>query len=179
MIKVKVIENGDLFESNHQTLTNAVNTHGVMGKGIALQFRKSFNGMYEEYRQKCKNGEVELGKPYLYKSQQDEEEQLKLFSQDNTQGELVVELSKKWVLNFPTKTHWRSPSRLNTIRKGLHYLQEHIELWGIKSLAVPALGCGEGGLLWEKVRPVLIEGLEGLGIEVELYAPLDANPRRG
>ena len=178
MSKVKVIENGNLFSSNYQTLTNAVNTYGVMGKGIALEFKKHFNGMYEEYQHMCKNGKVELGRPYLYKPQQNKDEQLEFFSQDSTKGKLVVELSEKWVLNFPTKQHWRSPSKLNAIQTGLQYLQEHIEQWGIKSLAVPALGCGEGGLSWEDVRPILREGLKKLMIDVELYAPLDANPRR-
>ncbi len=160
MRMVKVNENGDLFESDHQTLTNAINTHGVMGKGIALQFKKRFDRMYVEYKEKCQNGEVKLGEPYLYKPPRYSNKQ------------------EKWVLNFPTKKHWRSPSDPEAIRKGLRYLHEHIDEWGIESLAVPALGCGEGGLSWEKVRPVLVEGLEGLGIEVELYAPLDANPRR-
>ena len=163
MSKVKVIENGDLFTTNHQTLTNAVNTHGVMGKGIALQFKKRFNGMYEEYKEMCKIGKVELGQPYLYKPPQDD------YSHHD--------LSRKWVLNFPTKKHWRSPSRLDTIQNGLQYLREYIEQWGIESLAVPALGCGEGGLSWGEVRPVLLGGLERLGIEVELYAPPPTDSR--
>lgn len=179
MSKVNVIENGNLFKSNHQTLTNAVNTLGVMGKGIALLFKKDFNGMYVEYREKCQNGEVKLGEPYLYKPPGYKNKQHELFTWDNAQGEPFVDSSRKWVLNFPTKKHWRSPSDPEAIRKGLRYLHEHVDEWGIESLAVPALGCGEGGLSWEKVKPVLIEGLEGLGIDVELYAPLDANPRRG
>lgn len=177
MSRVQEIENGDMFTSNRQTLTNAVNTYGVMGKGIALQFKKNFNGMYVEYKEKCKNGEVKLGEPYLYKPPRYKNKQYELFTWDNSQEEPFVDSSQKWVLNFPTKKHWRSPSRLDTIQNGLQYLREHIEQWGIESLAVPALGCGEGGLSWEEVRPVLIEGLERLRVEVELYAPLPTGPR--
>jgi uncharacterized protein YwgA/O-acetyl-ADP-ribose deacetylase (regulator of RNase III) len=139
---------GDLFASDAQTLTNTVNTVGVMGKGIALQFRKRFPAMYEDYVLRCQNNEVQLGRPYLYQS-----------------------LLPPWVLNFPTKEHWRSVSRLDAIEDGLDFLLMHYKEWGIESLAVPPLGCGEGGLEWRIVGPTLYRGLARLDIPVELYAP--------
>lgn len=139
---------GDIFESTAQTLTNTINTVGIMGKGIALGFRQRFPDMYDDYVLRCQRGEVELGKPYLF------------------QG-----LLDPWILNFPTKQHWRSPSQLDAIRSGLEYLAVHYKHWEIESLAVPSLGCGEGGLEWKIVGPTLLSGLERLDIPVTLYAP--------
>lgn len=145
MIEVLV---GDIFESRSQTLVNTVNTVGVMGKGVALGFRKRFPEMYEDYVRRCERHEVHLGAPYLYRR--------------------VV---PPHIINFPTKEHWRSVSRLDDIVKGLRYLQAHVDEWGITSLAVPPLGCGEGQLEWRVVGPTLYRGLSDLGIPVELYAP--------
>lgn len=139
---------GDIFESSAHTLTNTINTVGIMGKGIALGFRQRFPDMYDDYLIRCRNGEVQLGEPYLF------------------QG-----LLEPWILNFPTKEHWRSPSRLDAIHVGLEYLARHYRHWGIESLAVPSLGCGEGGLDWHIVGPTLLSGLEELDIPVTLYAP--------
>jgi len=144
---VKVIL-GDMFESKSQTLVNTVNCVGVMGKGVALEFKKRFPDMFEDYVQRCKTGQVRLGRPYLYKR-----------------------LFEPWILNFPTKKHWRSVSRLKDIIEGLRYLQEHYKEWGIISLAVPPLGCGHGGLEWRVVGPTLYKHLKALDIPVELYAP--------
>jgi O-acetyl-ADP-ribose deacetylase (regulator of RNase III) len=139
---------GDLFESSAQTLTNTVNTVGVMGKGIALGFKKRFPVMYEDYVQRCERGDVRLGEPYLFRP-----------------------LIPPWILNFPTKDHWRSAAKLTDIQAGLDYLVDHHEAWGIESLAVPPLGCGEGQLEWRVVGPTLYRGLARLSIPVELYAP--------
>jgi len=144
---VKVVV-GDLFKSKAQTLVNTVNCVGVMGKGIALEFKKRFPEMYKDYVERCKNKQVKLGKPYLYKY---------------TPG--------PWILNFPTKDHWRSVSRLKDIEKGLDYLIKHYKEWGITSLAVPPLGCGHGRLDWNIVGPTLYRYLSKLDIPVELYAP--------
>lgn len=141
---------GDLFESNAQTLVNTVNTVGVMGKGIALGFKKRFPDMYADYQARCERGEVQLGRPYLFRR-----------------------LVPPWIINFPTKGHWRARSRLADVEQGLRYLADHIEEWGVESLAVPPLGCGEGGLEWRVVGPTLYEHLSGLGIPVTLYAPFD------
>ncbi|HET9757791.1 MAG TPA: macro domain-containing protein [Candidatus Limnocylindrales bacterium] len=141
---------GDLFLSSAQTLVNTVNCVGVMGKGVALGFRQRFPDMYREYAQMCERGEVKLGRPYLWRS--------------------VV---APWVLNFPTKNHWRENSSLSAIVAGLEYLEEHYKAWGIESLAVPPLGSGLGGLDWRVVGPTLYQHLSRLDIPVELYAPID------
>jgi len=139
---------GDIFRSTAQTLVNTVNCVGVMGKGIALEFRKRFPAMYDDYVRRCANGGVELGKPYLFRGPE-----------------------LPWVLLFPTKQHWRSVSRLDDIVRGLRYLEAHVQEWGITSLAVPPLGCGLGQLEWRVVGPTLHRGLQRLAIPVELYAP--------
>ena len=142
---------GDILASDAQTLVNTVNTVGIMGKGIALHFKKQFPEMYEDYVRRCKAHEVRLGRPYLYKH-----------------------LVGHWILNFPTKDHWRSVSRLSDIVEGLRYLREHYREWGITSIAVPPLGCGHGQLEWRVVGPTLYRHLAQLDIPVELYAPHDA-----
>ena len=145
MAKVRI---GDLFESKAQTLVNTVNCVGVMGKGIALEFKKRFPRMFEDYVARCERREVKLGRPYLYKT-------------------LVL----PWVLNFPTKDHWRSVAKLESIVQGLEYLLKNYKDWGISSLAVPPLGCGEGQLEWRVVGPTLYRYLKRMGIPVTLYAP--------
>ena len=145
MVKVIV---GDLFASKAQTLVNTVNCVGVMGKGVALEFKNRFPEMFEDYVKRCKSKQVKLGQPYLFRG-----------------------LTPPWILNFPTKDHWRSVSRLSDIVEGLKYLQENYRSWGITSLAVPPLGCGQGQLEWRVVGPTLYRHLGRLQIPVELYAP--------
>jgi uncharacterized protein YwgA/O-acetyl-ADP-ribose deacetylase (regulator of RNase III) len=145
MIRVLI---GDIFESKAQTLVNTVNTVGVMGKGIALGFRKRFPEMYEDYVHRCQRHEVRLGRPYFYRR-----------------------VAPPNVINFPTKDHWRSVSKLSDITDGLSYLEARISEWGVTSLAVPPLGCGEGRLEWRIVGPTLYRHLANLRIPVELYAP--------
>jgi len=146
MITVRI---GDIFESDAQTLVNTVNCVGVMGKGIALEFKERFPDMYEDYVQRCKQGRVKLGEPYLHRR-----------------------LTPPWILNFPTKDHWRSVSRLQDIVGGLRYLRAHYREWGVTSLAVPPLGCGHGQLEWRVVGPTLYGHLKRLDIPVDLFAPL-------
>lgn len=145
MIRVVV---GNIFESQAQTLVNTVNCVGIMGKGLALEFKKRFPDMFEDYVARCKAKGVRLGEPYLYHS-----------------------WLSAWILNFPTKDHWRSVSRLSDIVAGLEYLEKHYREWGITSLAVPALGCQNGQLEWRIVGPTLYRHLSRLEIPVELYAP--------
>jgi O-acetyl-ADP-ribose deacetylase (regulator of RNase III)/uncharacterized protein YwgA len=147
MINVVV---GDIFNSGAQTVVNTVNCVGVMGKGLALEFRRRYPEMYEDYVDRCSRGEVHLGQPYIYR--------------------YVV---PPWILLFPTKQHWRSLSRIVDIEAGLSYLAAHYREWGITSLAVPPLGCGLGGLDWSIVGPSLYQGLSRLDIDVRLYAPTD------
>ncbi len=139
---------GDLFDSDAQVLTNAVNCAGVMGKGIALEFKRRFPDMYKDYTQRCRAGKTKLGEPYVYRQP-----------------------SPPHVLNFPTKGHWRDRSELPVIVAGLECLARYYQEWGIESLAVPALGCGLGGLEWRVVGPMLCRHLGLLDIPIDLYAP--------
>jgi uncharacterized protein YwgA/O-acetyl-ADP-ribose deacetylase (regulator of RNase III) len=145
MVKVST---GDILDSKAQTLVNTVNCVRVMGKGIALKFKERFPDMFNDYAERCNRNEVRLGKPYLFKR-----------------------LTPPWILNFPTKGHWRSVSRIEDIVRGLKYLLQHYKEWGITSLAVPPLGCGQGQLEWKIVGPTLYRYLNQLDIPVELYAP--------
>ena len=114
MVKVLI---GDLFESKAQTWVNTVNCVGVMGKGVALEFKNRFPDMYEDYVARCKRGEVKLGRPYLFKR-----------------------LVPPWILNFPTKDHWRSVANLKSIIEGLEYLLRHYKDWGIQSSGRSSFG---------------------------------------
>jgi len=140
---------GNLLDSKAQTLVNTVNCVGIMGKGIALQFKKQFPDMFDDYAKRCTYKQVKLGEPYLYRS-----------------------LMGPWILNFPTKDHWRSLTRLEDIERGLEYLEAHYREWGITSIAVPPLGCGNGQLEWRVVGPTLYRYLRRFEIPVELYAPV-------
>jgi O-acetyl-ADP-ribose deacetylase (regulator of RNase III) len=145
MIKVLI---GDMFESKAQTLVNTVNCVGVMGKGVALEFKKRFPEMFEDYERRCQRHEVKLGQPYLFKR-----------------------LLPPWILNFPTKAHWRAVTNLQDIIHGLEYLLAHYQQWSITSLAVPPLGCGNGQLEWRVVGPTLYRYFRRMEIPVEIYAP--------
>ena len=139
---------GNLFDTEAQTLVNAVNCAGVMGKGIALAFKRRYPAMFADYIARCEDGRVRLGELYLYRGD-----------------------SFPYILNCPTKKHWRSAAKLEDIADGLAHLEAHYRAWGITSLAVPALGCGAGQLAWGVVGPVLREALRRLEITVDLYAP--------
>jgi O-acetyl-ADP-ribose deacetylase (regulator of RNase III)/uncharacterized protein YwgA len=139
---------GDMFASEAQTLVNTVNCVGIMGKGVALEFKKRFPRMAKDYVARCEAKMVRLGEPYLY-----------------------ADGSGTNILNFPTKGHWRSSSRLADIEKGLDHLAANFESWGVTSLALPPLGCGNGGLPWSEVGPLIYAKLHQLPISIELYAP--------
>ncbi len=139
---------GDIFQSKMQTLVNTANTVGVMGKGLALEFKNRFPDMFEDYVRRARAGEVKLGHPYLFKR-----------------------LVPPWILVFPTKEHWRSVSRLSDIEAGLEHVRRNYRQWGITSIAVPPLGCGLGQLEWSIVGRTLYRHLAELDIPVELYAP--------
>jgi len=145
---VEKVEIDDLFKSQAQTLINTVNCVGIMGKGIALEFKKRFPDMFDDYFSRCKRKEVKLGKPYLYKS-----------------------AVGRWIINFPTKDDWRSLSHLDDILEGLDYIVDHYKEWGITSLAVPPLGMGSGRLKWENAAPFIYIKLNKLDIPTYLYAP--------
>jgi O-acetyl-ADP-ribose deacetylase (regulator of RNase III) len=141
---------GNLLESDAEALVNAVNTVGVMGKGIALQFKEAFRHNFKIYQQACKNGDLTVGK-------------LLVVRDTNLLGEKII-------INFPTKTDWKYKSKIEYIEKGLQELQKVIIEYSIKSIALPPLGCGNGGLDWQAVKPLLIHYLGGLqGVEVIVY----------
>lgn len=140
---------GNLLESPAQVLTNTVNTEGVMGKGLALQFKNKFPAMFQDYVERCKKKQVKLGEPYLW---QDSEVQ---------------------ILNFPTKGMWRENSKIEDIENGLKYIARHYQEMGVATLALPALGCGLGRLNWQNVRGLIEKNLGSLpDIEVAVYEPM-------
>ncbi|MBM0232658.1 macro domain-containing protein [Micromonospora sp. STR1_7] len=143
---------GNLLNSRAQTLVNTVNCVGIMGKGIALAFKRRYPEMFQDYVRRCDAGTVKLGKPYIFRAD----------------DHLIV--------NFPTKDHWRSVSRLEDIENGLMYLKEHLREWGVTSIAVPPLGCGNGQLDWSVVGPTLDKHLRDFAIPVELYVPHGVEP---
>ena len=149
-----IVKIGDLFESKCSTIVNTVNCVGVMGKGIALEFKKRYPEMFMDYVLKCNRGDVKPGLPYVYQ---------------NSEGVSV--------LNFPTKDHWRSPSRLSYVIDGLDWFVENYERYNIESIAFPPLGCGNGGLSWSTVGPIMYQKLSKLPIQVEIYAPFGTSQR--
>jgi O-acetyl-ADP-ribose deacetylase (regulator of RNase III) len=142
---------GDIFQSTAQTLTIAVNTQGVMGKGQALQAKRLFPDVFEQYREMCAKKMLRVGEPAL-----------------------VTSKSGKTFLLFPTKAHWRENAKLSYISDGLRYLAENYREWGIESLALPALGCGLGNLEWEDAGPILCSAINALDLaRAEIYLPLE------
>lgn len=123
---------GNLLEADAEAVVNTVNTEGVMGKGVALQFRKAYPDNYEAYRRACKAGEVRPGSMFIF-----DRETL---------------TNPRYIINFPTKRHWRSKSRMEDIEAGLVALVADVRRLGIRSIAVPPLGCGLGGLPWPEVQ---------------------------
>lgn len=145
MIKFR---SGDMFSGGHDVLVNTVNCVGVMGAGLALQFRRRFPLMHDRYREECRLGLVRPGRmnPHL-------------------EGTVLI-------LNFPTKDHWRDPSRYEWIAEGLVSLRAWLSVQdGGSSAAIPPLGCGLGGLDWKVVRPMILEVMDGLDMEVCIYGP--------
>ncbi len=143
---------GNILESEAEALVNTVNTEGVMGKGIALQFKVLFPHNYKVYREACKKGEVQIGKILAVQDKS-------LFGGEKT------------IINFPTKTSWRKPSEYSYIVEGLKDLRRIIEESQIKSIAIPPLGAGNGGLDWEKVKGLIQEHLGNLTSDILVYEP--------
>ena len=144
---------GDLFASPAQTLVNTVNLVGVMGKGIALKFKQIYPEMFASYQKACETHVIAIGRPWLYRTK------------------------RKWILNFPTKRHWRNPSRIEDIEKGLQAFVRMYAAEGITSIAFPALGCGNGGLSWTSVKPLMEKYLRALPIDVYIYPPVSTGTR--
>jgi O-acetyl-ADP-ribose deacetylase (regulator of RNase III) len=143
---------GNLLESKAEALVNTVNTVGVMGKGIALQFKNQYPSNYKLYEKACKAKEVQVGKLFV------------------TEDSSLLE-GRKIIINFPTKTDWRKPSEYSYIESGLKDLVRIITELGIKSVAVPPLGAGNGGLDWNVVKSIIEKNLTGLNCDIQIYEP--------
>lgn len=143
---------GNLLEADVEAVVNTVNTVGVMGKGIALMFKERFPENFKAYARACERKEIELGRMFVTKS---------------------PELNgPRWIINFPTKGHWRYPSQIGWIEKGLVDLRRVLVENGIRSIAIPPLGSGNGGLEWSDVRPRIEAALSGLdSVDVVVYEP--------
>lgn len=143
---------GNLLDADVEAVVNTVNTVGIMGKGIALMFKEHFPDNFAAYARACDEGDVRIGKMFVTENKE-------LFG-------------PKWIINFPTKTHWRARTKLEWIEEGLKELVRVIEEKKIRSIAVPPLGCGNGGLEWEAVRPLIVAALEKIdGLDAIIYEP--------
>lgn len=147
---------GNLLEAKVEALVNTVNSVGVMGKGIALQFRQAYPENYKRYKKACEQGEVVTGKMYVF-----------------DRGALNLGPGEpRYIINFPTKQHWRGKSKMAFIEDGLTALVEEVRQRGIRSIAIPPLGCGNGGLDWNDVRPRIEAAFAELpNVHVLLYEP--------
>lgn len=146
---------GDILKANCQALVNPVNCVGVMGKGLALQFKKKYPKMFKSYIKVCNNGGFRPGDIYVYDT------------------ELLV--TPQFIFNFATKNHWNSKSKIEYIEKGLESVRDEILWHNIATIALPALGCGEGGLKWEDVKRKIDYWLNDLELEeqkVEVFVYL-------
>ena len=142
---------GNILESNAMALVNTVNLMGIMGKGIALQFKKQFPENYKLYQKACKEGTIGIGKLFV------------------TQEKTMFGI--KTIINFPTKTDWRKPSEYSYIEEGLDDLVRVIDDCQIESIAIPPLGAGNGGLNWEIVKGIIERKLSTLSIQIFVYEP--------
>lgn len=147
-----VIMHGDILKADAEALVNTVNCIGIMGKGIALQFKKAFPENFLHYKAVCDRKELQPGKLFIYETS-------RLYN-------------PKYIVNFPTKNHWKEKSQITYIETGLSALMEEIRKRSISSIAIPPLGCGLGGLQWEEVRSIIIDIFEQEPhVEVQLYEP--------
>jgi O-acetyl-ADP-ribose deacetylase (regulator of RNase III) len=150
-----VVTQGNLLEAKAEALVNTVNTVGIMGKGIAFQFRQAYPKMFRAYEKACKNEEIRPGQMHIF--------------------ELDTFENPKFIINFPTKRHWRGKSSLCDIKSGLDALINDVQRLKIKSIAVPPLGCGNGGLEWSDVLPLIKTAFGALPkVEVQVFAPAGA-----
>ncbi|TXE15673.1 macro domain-containing protein [Psychroflexus gondwanensis] len=141
---MNIIE-GNIFTTNQQTIVNTVNCFGIMGAGLALECKYRYPQMFKRYQEICENKQLDIGKLYLYKSNQ------------------------KWILNFPTKNHWKYPTKIEYLEKGLVKFVQTYQSKGIKSVAFPLLGAQNGGLSKEQSLSLLKKHLSNIDIPVEIY----------
>lgn len=145
--KITIISNGDIFNSKCEALVNPVNIKGIMGKGLALAFKNKYPAHFANYQRACKSGEMTTEKVLAYQ-----------------------EINGPMIICLATKDDWRDSSKIEYVSAGLDDLVKQIETLGIRSVAIPKLGCGLGGLDWNKIRPLIVEKMSSLdGINVEIY----------
>ena len=143
---------GNLLDADVEAVVNTVNTVGIMGKGIALMFKEQFPDNFKAYARACNSGTMDIGKMFVTK---------------NTEF-----FGPRWIINFPTKTHWRVKTKIEWIEEGLKDLVRTIREKNIRSIAIPPLGCGNGGLNWHEVRPVIISAFKEIeDLNVVIYEP--------
>jgi O-acetyl-ADP-ribose deacetylase (regulator of RNase III) len=146
---------GNLLEENAEALVNTVNCVGVMGKGIALQFKQAFPENFRQYEKACRADEVQPGRMFTFAT-----------------GSLFY---PRYIINFPTKRHWRGKSKIEDIKSGLKALVAEVQELGISSIAIPPLGCGNGGLDWAKVKPLIEAAFAELPeVKVIVFEPTGA-----
>lgn len=146
---------GDILAEDTEALVNTVNCVGVMGRGIALQFKKAYPENFRAYAKGCERGDVRPGRMFVFET-----------------GTLT---NPHYIVNFPTKRHWRGKSRIDDINSGLKDLVNVIRWRGIRSIAVPPLGCGLGGLEWSNVRSRIENALSEFNqLKVVVFEPLGA-----
>lgn len=145
--KITIVSNGDIFNTECEALVNPVNIKGVMGKGLALAFKTKYPAHFENYKRACQNGEMTTQKVLVYQ-----------------------EINGPMIICLATKDDWRDSSKIEYVSAGLDDLVKQIETLGIRSVAIPKLGCGLGGLDWGKVRPLIVKKMSAIdGINVEIY----------
>lgn len=164
------LSRGDMFFSKMQTFTISVNTVGVMGKGLASRAKYQFPDAYVRYQDDCKSKKLQIGKPTLYKRAVRIEEVL---ADDSSQLKEEKLNGSRWFLFLPTKRHWRDNSRLEDIEESMKWLVANYQKEGIKSIALPALGCGLGGLHWRDVGPLMGKYLKMMPIQSSIYLPTE------
>lgn len=149
---------GDMFNEQVQAVVNTVNCVGVMGKGVALEFKNRWPANFKAYKKLCDTKELAPGQMFVFDTK-----------------ELFASEGPRYLVNFPTKAHWRSKSKISYVEDGLDALVKAILEHGIKSIAIPPLGCGNGGLDWADVRPLIVSKLEDLqDVEIVIFPPMDA-----
>ena len=138
-------KNENIFNSKTMALVNPVNCMGIMGAGLAKEFKEKYPMMFKAYKKKCEKGLIKIGELSLFRT------------------------LEKLIINFPTKTHWRIKSKIDWIEIGLIYFTEHYYKWNIKSIAFPQLGCGMGNLQWLDVKILMEKYLSNIDLIVEIY----------
>ena len=143
---------GDISRADAVAIVNAVNCVGIMGRGVALQIKKKFPRNFKAYKTACERGEVQPGKMFVFETN--------MFT------------NPKYIVNFPTKRHWRNKSRMEDIETGLEALVDIVRRYKIRSIAIPALGCGNGGLDWSEIRPRIETALRTIpNLQVTIFGP--------